>query len=68
MTLKEFHKLFFEKLSLKFEKNELDSFFFILIKHSCNLERINFILNPKVDLLKDQDIKNIMRVLTLRQP
>ena len=23
MTLKEFHKLFFEKLSLKFEKNDL---------------------------------------------
>ena len=55
MTLKEFHKLFFEELSLKFAKNELDSFFFILIKHSCDFERIDFILNPKVHLSKDQE-------------
>ena len=67
MKLKEFHKLFFEKLSLKFEKNELDSFFFILIKHSCNLERIDFILNPKVDLLKDQENFLINSILLLQK-
>ena len=67
MTLKEFHKLFFEKLSLKFEKNELDSFFFILIKHSCNLERIDFILNPEVDLLKDQENFLINSLLLLQK-
>lgn len=46
MLLKDFKRVFLERLSNIYPKTEIDSFFFILIEEYLNLQRIDTVLQP----------------------
>ncbi len=54
MTLIEYYNLFFKILDSKIQKNELNEFFFWLIEYYCNINRMEYILNPNYLIDKDQ--------------
>lgn len=54
MTLIEYYNLFFNILDSKIQKNELNEFFFWLIEYYCNINRMEYILNPNYLIDKDQ--------------
>lgn len=60
MNLEEFYKLIQVKLDRKFDKNEVEEFFFRLIDHYCQVDRLKYILNSKLELNKIEEV-NLVR-------
>ena len=60
MNLEEFYKLIHVKLDRKFDKNEVQEFFFRLIDHYCQVDRLKYILNSKLELNKIEEV-NLVR-------
>lgn len=60
MNLEEFYKLIQVKLDRKFDKNEVEEFFFRLIDHYCHVDRLKYILNSKLELNKIEEV-NLVR-------
>lgn len=54
MSLKEFKIVFTESLDKIYPKNEIDSFFFMLIDEYLDLKRIDYSINPNIKLEKNK--------------
>lgn len=67
MTLKNYQDLFFKKLNTKINKNELEEFFFWLIEHYCDVNRMKYILNPDFNLDKNQELKLLDAINSLKK-
>jgi release factor glutamine methyltransferase len=67
MTLKNYKDLFFKKLNNKINKNELEEFFFWLIEHYCDVNRMKYILNPDFNLDKNQELKLLDAINSLKK-
>ena len=67
MTLKNYKDLFFEKLNYKINKNELEEFFFWLTEHYCDVNRMKYILNPDFNLDKNQELKLLNAINSLKK-
>ena len=67
MTLKNYQDLFFKKLNTKINKNELEEFFFWLIEHYCDVNRMKYILNPNFNLDKNQELKLLDAINSLKK-
>ena len=67
MTLKNYQDLFFKKLNTKINKNELEEFFFWLIEHYCDVNRMKYILNPDFNLDKNQELKLLNAINSLKK-
>ena len=67
MTLKNYKDLFFEKLNYKINKNELEEFFFWLTEHYCDVNRMKYILNPDFNLDKNQELKLLDAINSLKK-
>tara|TARA_B100001094_G_scaffold98310_1_gene94488 strand:+ start:15053 stop:15910 length:858 start_codon:yes stop_codon:yes gene_type:complete len=67
MTLKNYQDLFFKKLNSKFNRNELEEFFFWITEHYCDVNRLKYILNPDFNLDKNQELNLLNAVNHLKK-
>ena len=70
MTLKEFKDFFLKELLKLYPKTEIDSFFFILIDEILNLRRIDFTLEPNIEINQQKlfFLKNALERLKKEEP
>jgi len=70
MILKEVLHIFHSELDTIYGKNEVDSFFNLLLEHHLNLDRISLILNPNYLLLKEKEVLflDALKRLILEEP
>ena len=68
MRLKEVQNIFHEKLDAVYDKNEIDSFFFILSEHYYNVSRIQLAINPNCTIDNQENILNALEYLKQEQP
>ena len=64
MNLEQFHKLTRNRLNHKFDNNEVEEFFFILIDHYCQIDKLKYIINSKLELKKKDEL-NLINSLDL---
>ena len=56
MTLTTFQKYVQTALAAIYPKTEIDSFFFLMIADQLNLKRIDLVLNPNLEISKEQQV------------
>ena len=70
MKLIEYHDLLLSRLISKIEKKEIEEYFFWLIKHYCNIDRLKYILDPNFNISKkiDNELLNAVKLLENKMP
>ncbi|WP_345006904.1 peptide chain release factor N(5)-glutamine methyltransferase [Snuella lapsa] len=68
MKLKELQRLFHSRLDRIYDKNEIDSFFFILIETFYGVSRIDLALKPDEIVGNEEHILTALGALELEQP
>lgn len=67
MILKAYRQLFYDSLKQLYPKTEIDTFFFLLIEEYLELKRIDFTLNPDIEVsneylnLLDESLKRLQK-------
>ncbi|MGZ0017912.1 peptide chain release factor N(5)-glutamine methyltransferase [Yeosuana sp. AK3] len=56
MTLKHLQNIFHSELDARFGKDEVNSFFYLLIGHYHNIKRLDLALEPEKNLSKDEEL------------
>lgn len=64
MKLSDFKILFYDKLKFTIEHNELNEFFFWLIKFYCGIDRLNYVMDSNLVLNKIQET-NLLKSIEL---
>ncbi|OIQ38904.1 MAG: protein-(glutamine-N5) methyltransferase, release factor-specific [Bacteroidetes bacterium MedPE-SWsnd-G1] len=57
MSVAELKELFFYQLNNTYPKEEIESFYFLLVDHILNLKRIDLALNPNIEFSKTKQLK-----------
>lgn len=70
MTLIEYHDLLIKRLISKLDKKEIVEYFFWLIEHYCNIDRLKYVLNPNFNISKKNVIQllNAIKLLEKKMP
>ena len=68
MKLKAIQKIFHNELGAIYDKNEIDSFFFILSKHYYDVSRIKLAVDVNVAVDNDNKILEVLDGLKQEQP
>ena len=70
MTLFEFKNHFFKNLKLINSQNEIEEFFFWLIEHNCNINRMGFMMNSsfKLSIIQTNNLFKSISLLKKNTP
>ena len=70
MKLIEYHDLLLSRLISKIEKKEIEEYFFWLIEHYCNIDRLKYILDPNFNISKKivNELLNAIKLLENKMP
>ena len=68
MKLKDIQKVFHEELEAIYDKNEIDSFFFMLTEHYYKVPRIKLAVNPNYSIDNEDYILEALKCLKQEQP
>ena len=68
MKLKDIQHIFHQELDVIYDKNEVDSFFFMLLDSFCNITRIELALNPELVVNDSQKFYDVLKRLKNQEP
>ncbi len=68
MKLKDIQKIFHQELAAIYDKNEVDSFFFILMESFYNITRIKLAMNPELAIDNEEKVLNGLERLKKEEP
>ncbi|MFG6687577.1 peptide chain release factor N(5)-glutamine methyltransferase [Mariniflexile sp. HNIBRBA6329] len=68
MNLKDIQKTFHLELDAIYDKEEVDSFFFMLIESYCNVSRLKLAMEPQLSVDGYEAILNALKLLKEEQP